>query len=264
MLDGNVLSYFIDGTQLTVVGDPSQRLFSAKDEDYGAVDSVSFRGTGYVDNFAASSEAKAEIQYAYIADYTAYLDNEVVDWAEEDILLSFDYMKGVALNGAQFKVADLYDESYDGDILAAIKLVSGDEVYELVKVDGQFTGDTDDIVLEEFRDDQGYLYYAISVDTDNLVADAEYSFEFYYGEYTPSEPEPEPDPEPEFAPVAVTGITVDGDTVTLAIDGEYTEVQVYFSETVDGTFTVIDSTFEDGVATVTSTTATGFFKVEAK
>ncbi|MBO7223985.1 MAG: hypothetical protein J6V70_07615, partial [Kiritimatiellae bacterium] len=71
-------------------------------------------------------------------------------------------------------------------------------------------------------------------------------------------------PEPEFAPVAVTGITVDGDTVTLAIDGEYTEVQVYFSETVDGTFTVIESTFADGVATVTSTTATGFFKVEAK
>lgn len=72
------------------------------------------------------------------------------------------------------------------------------------------------------------------------------------------------EPEPEFAPVAVAAIAIDGTTATLTIEGEYTEVKVLFCETLGGEWVEVEATFADGVATVPATTATGFFKVEAK
>ena len=358
MLDGNSLSFYINDTLLSN-GDMT-RFRTSKDGYSGSVDSVSFRGTGYVDNFAASQEEKAVAAKAYVADYTVFVDNADVtsEWSWEVFMGEEFAPTSLTLNGNSGVVASVWDFAYSTDdgsqlgAISAIKLVSDSQSFEVIydAETGAFVGDST-LVIDSEVSELG-TKYIVSVDTDELVADAEYTVEFYYGEYTPSEPEPDPEPvklaapvvsssvtdttvtltwvavenavsydvtfgdttttvteltftasdltaettytfavvangddenyvdsdaatvevttaaaaepEPEFAPVAVTGITVDGDTVTLAIDGEYTEVQVYFSETVDGTFTVIESTFADGVATVTSTTATGFFKVEAK
>lgn len=359
MLDGIDLSFFIDDTLLTVASTGATELLTAKDGSSGAVESVSFRGTGFVDNFAASQEAAAVIETARIIGAKAFLDN--VDVSSE---WSYAFYQGdsaeyagqnISLTGDATRTASAWETAMSSTPpfeefgkIAAIKLVSASESFEIV-YDAKtktFSGDST-LYVEATTSDDGTLF-EVYVDSDELDADAEYTLEFYYGEYTASESEPvklatpvvsssvtdttvtltwkevenassydvtfngtttnvteltftasdltaettytfavvangddenfvdsdaatvevttaaAAEPEPEFAPVAVTGITVDGDTVSLAIAGEYTEVQVFFSETVDGTFTVIDSTFADGVATVTSTTATGFFKVEAK
>ncbi|MBO7298721.1 MAG: hypothetical protein J6V41_02780 [Kiritimatiellae bacterium] len=360
MLDGIDLSFFIDDTLLTVASTGATELLTAKDGSSGAVESVSFRGTGFVDNFAASQEAAAVIETARIIGAKVFLDNSDVtsEWTWMHYLNAQYNGNDLSLNGDSNLTTTAWNAAADptsgAEIakIAAIKLVSDTQSFEIVydAESGEFSTDST-LSVVAVADLYGTMYQ-VYVDTDELVADAEYTLEFYYGEYTASEPEPEPEPvklavpvvsssvtdttvtltwvavenavsydvtfgdttttvteltftasdltaettytfavvangddenyvdsdaatvevttaaaaepEPEFAPVAVTGITVDGDTVTLAIDGEYTEIQVYFSETVDGTFTPIESTFEDGVATVTSTTATGFFKVEAK
>ena len=362
MLDGIDLSFFIDDTLLTVASTGATELLTAKDGSSGAVESVSFRGTGFVDNFAASQEAAAVIETARIIGAKAFLDN--VDVSSE---WSYAFYQGdsaeyagqnISLTGDATRTASAWETAMSSTPpfeefgkIAAIKLVSASESFEIVYDAKTKTFSGDSTLYVEATTSEDGTKFEVYVDSDELDADAEYTLEFYYGEYTASEPDPEPvklatpvvsssvtdttvtltwvavenavsydvtfngtttnvtdatsftasdltaettytfavvangddknfvdsdaatvevkttaaaKPEPEFAPVAVTGITVDGDTVTLAIDGEYTEVQVYFSETVDGTFTVIESTFADGVATVTSTTATGFFKVEAK
>lgn len=68
----------------------------------------------------------------------------------------------------------------------------------------------------------------------------------------------------EFAPVKTTSIVIDGNTAKLTIDGECTEVKVYFKETLDAEWTEVEAEFADGVATVPATTATGFFTVHAR
>ena len=354
MLNGDVLSYYVDNTLMTSVDGSMSAFRSAKTGISGSVDSVSFRGTGYIDNFAASQEEVVAASHAQVVGYSVYMDNDDVTqtWSELNYVYTpfGSQSMDITLDGsATAAPITVYAEAQDSDngyaslgTLSAVRLVSADQTFETVYDNGTFVGDstlTLDLASNEFGQ-----YYIVTIDSDELVADAEYTLEFYYGEYTASEPEPvklaapvvsssvtdttvtltwvavenavsydvtfgdttktvteltftasdltaettytftvvakaegyaDSDAatvevttaaaaEPEFAPVAVTGITVDGDTVTLAIDGEYTEVQVYFSETVDGTFTPIESSFEDGVATVTSTTATGFFKVEAK
>ena len=68
----------------------------------------------------------------------------------------------------------------------------------------------------------------------------------------------------EFAPVAVTAIAINGDTAELTIAGDYTEVKVFFCENLGDEWEEVSATFANGVATVPATTATGFFKVEAR
>ncbi|MBO7298540.1 MAG: hypothetical protein J6V41_01870 [Kiritimatiellae bacterium] len=68
----------------------------------------------------------------------------------------------------------------------------------------------------------------------------------------------------EFAPVAVTAIAINGDTAELTIAGDYTEVKVFFCENLGDEWVEVSAIFANGVATVPATTATGFFKVEAR
>ena len=242
-----------------------------------------------------------------------------------------------------------YDNSYnEAGSLAAIKLVSDTQSFEIVydKTTKTFSGDATLSVVENSNSDG--VYFDVYVDSDELVADTQYTLELYYGEYTPSE---EPvqlkapvvtaattetsvtltwtavtnaagyvvtfngttttvtdatsftasdlkastdysysvvakgdgvnytdsaaasgtattatpaEPEPEFAPVAVAAIAIDGTTATLTIEGEYTEVKVLFCETLGDEWVEVEAAFAGGVATVPATTATGFFKVEAK
>ena len=68
----------------------------------------------------------------------------------------------------------------------------------------------------------------------------------------------------EFAPVAVTAIAINDGTAELTIAGDYTEVKVFFCENLGDEWEEVSATFANGVATVPATTATGFFKVEAR
>ena len=68
----------------------------------------------------------------------------------------------------------------------------------------------------------------------------------------------------EFAPVAVTAIAINDDTAELTIAGEYTEVKVFFCENLGDEWVEVSADFDGSVATVPATTATGFFKVEAR
>ena len=68
----------------------------------------------------------------------------------------------------------------------------------------------------------------------------------------------------EFAPVAVTAIAINDDTAELTIAGEYTEVKVFFCENLGDEWVEVSADFDGSVATVSATTATGFFKVEAR
>ncbi|MBQ2281233.1 MAG: hypothetical protein II332_00510 [Kiritimatiellae bacterium] len=68
----------------------------------------------------------------------------------------------------------------------------------------------------------------------------------------------------EFAPVAVAAIAINGDTAELTIAGEYTEVKVYFCENLGDEWAEVSADFDGSVATVSATTTTGFFKVEAR
>ena len=70
--------------------------------------------------------------------------------------------------------------------------------------------------------------------------------------------------EVEFAPVKTTSIVIDGNTAKLTIDGEYTEVKVYFKATLDAEWTDVEAKFAEGVITVDATTDTGFFTVHAR
>lgn len=357
MLEENNLSFYINDTLLSN-GDMT-RFRSAKDGYAGSVDSVSFRGTGSVDNFAASQEEKAVAAKAYVTDYAFYVDNADVtsEWSYETFMGEEFVATDLTLNGSSSQIATVWDLAQspdDGSVLgeiAAIKLVSDDQSFEVVYDDetGTFVGDSTFVIVSDVTEDG--TQYIVSVDTDELVADVEYTVEFYYGEYTPSEePDPDPvqlgtpsvtatttansvtltwdavdnatgyevtfngetttvtdptftasdltastdysysvvakgdgvnytdsaaasgtattatpaEPEPEFAPVAVAAIAIDGTTATLTIEGEYTEVKVLFCETLGGEWVEVEATFADGVATVPATTATGFFKVEAK
>ena len=265
MLEGSNLSFFINDTPMTPVAEGVTEIWSAKDEDTaGVVDSVSFRGTGYVDNFAASQEAAAAIETATVAACGVYLDQESVSWTSENYLYVAFSEKTVQLTGDATKVASpwqvAYDNSYnEAGSLAAIKLVSDTQSFEIVydKTTKTFSGDATLSVVENSNSDG--VYFDVYVDSDELVADTQYTLELYYGEYTPSE-----EPEPEFAPVAVAAIAIDGTTATLTIEGEYTEVKVLFCETLGDEWVEVEAAFADGVATVPATTATGFFKVEAK
>ena len=68
----------------------------------------------------------------------------------------------------------------------------------------------------------------------------------------------------EFAPVAVTAIAINVDTAELTIAGEYTEVKVFLCENLGDEWEEVSARLANGVATVPATTATGFFKVEAR
>ena len=68
----------------------------------------------------------------------------------------------------------------------------------------------------------------------------------------------------EFAPVAVAAIAINGDIAELTIAGEYTEVKVFFCENLGDEWVEVSADFDGSVATVPATTATGFFKVEAR
>lgn len=362
MLEGEDLSFFINDTQMTTLAGATA-ILSAKDGSEGSVDSVSFRGTGYVDNFAASQEAAAVIGKARIVGAKAFLDNADVtsEWAWNYFLNSEYNGQDVSLTGDAYLTATVWDLAVNSSTykeygsIAAIKLVSDTQSFEIVydSTTGTFSGDA--TLTVEATYEAGYgTKFGVLVDTDELVADAQYTLEFYYGDYTATDPEPDPEPvqldapevaaettetsvtltwdvvanatgydvtfngttttvtdttftasdltasteyaysvvakgdgenytdsaatsgtattatpaepEPEFAAVAVTDIAIDGTTVTLTIEGEYTEVAVYYSETIDGEFTPIEAAFDasTGTATVTSTTDTGFFKVEAK
>ena len=70
--------------------------------------------------------------------------------------------------------------------------------------------------------------------------------------------------EVEFAAVKTTSIVIDGNTAKLTIDGEYTEVKVYFKATLDAEWEEVKADFAEGVITVPATTATGFFTVHAR
>jgi hypothetical protein len=96
--------------------------------------------------------------------------------------------------------------------------VADGESYEGILVDGALTGDTNVLSVEAGSDEFGYVYYTVVVDTDDLTtADAQYTLEVYYGEYTPSE-DPEPDPEPvQLGTPSVTATTT-ANSVTLTWD----------------------------------------------
>lgn len=353
MLDGIDLTFFIDDVELT----SAEPIFSAKDGFSGDVSSVSFRGTGYVDNFAASQEVKQSAGTASVS-ITAYfndadIDTDAYTWEEVDQTVT-----SINLDSADQQIASVTTALFDnaaedfveGSALSYVGITINDGAETLIEYNEETGWPTDSMLSLTVVED---ILYSVRIKSEGISNGDNVEVVFYYGTHTASEPEPDPEPvklatpvvsssvtdttvtltwvavenassydvtfngtttnvtdatsftasdlkaettytfavvangddenyvdsdaatvevttaaaaepEPEFAPVAVTGITVDGDTVSLAIAGEYTEVQVYFSETVDGTFTVIGSTFADGVATVTSTTATGFFKVEAK
>lgn len=192
MLEENNLSFYINDTLLSN-GDMT-RFRSAKDGYAGSVDSVSFRGTGYVDNFAASQEEKAVAAKAYVTDYAFYVDNADVtsEWSYDTFMDSEFVATDLTLNGSSSQIATVWDWAQspdDGSMLgeiAAIKLVSDDQSFEVVYDNGTFVGDSTFVIVSDVTEDG--TQYIVSVDTDELVADAEYTVEFYYGDYTPSEP----------------------------------------------------------------------------
>ena len=263
MLDGDVLTFFLDDVQL-VAANGADRLYSAKEGSAGSVNSVSFRGTGSVDYFAASQEEKVAAATASVVDFAIYEDNELVEMDGENWQ---DYLYGnfsavnLTLNGNMFKLATIYDESYDEVPLTAIKVVSQTETFEIVKVDGNFVGDTDDIVLEEMRDDENYLYYQAYLDSDNLTADAQYTLEVYYGEYTPSE-EPDPDPEQLKAPVVTATTTANSVTLTWTAVENVSSYEVTF---INGTTTNVTKTTETTFTASDLTASTDYtYSVVAK
>ena len=67
-----------------------------------------------------------------------------------------------------------------------------------------------------------------------------------------------------YVSVAVSAIEIDGDEAKLTIGSEYTEAIVYFGENLGEWGEPTTEEVVDGVVTVPATTATGFFKVEAK
>ena len=67
-----------------------------------------------------------------------------------------------------------------------------------------------------------------------------------------------------YVSVAVSAIEIDGDEAKLTIGSEYTEAIVYFGENLGEWGEPTTEEVVDGVITVPATTATGFFKVEAK
>ena len=67
-----------------------------------------------------------------------------------------------------------------------------------------------------------------------------------------------------YVSVAVSAIEIDGDEAKLTIGSEYTEAIVYFGENLGEWDEPTTEEVVDGVITVPATTATGFFKVEAK
>lgn len=357
MLESDQLSFYIDGTLLQDLSGET-KLFSAKVGAAGEVNSVSFRGTGFVDNFAASQEEAAVIENATIVGAKVFLDNvdKTSEW-DWQYFLSANYNgQTLSLDGKSYLTVTAWNMATqptspltEFGSIAAIKLVSDTESFEIVYDDETGFSSSTTLSVTPIVEEWG-TKYEVYVDTDELDANAEYTLEFYYGEYTPSE-EPDPvqlgtpsvtatttansvtltwdvvanatgyevtfnngtpetvtdltftasgltastdysysvvakgdgenyadsvaatgtattatpaEPEPEFAPVAVAAIAIDGTTATLTIEGEYTEVKVLFCETLGGEWVEVEATFADGVATVPATTATGFFKVEAK
>lgn len=233
MLDGEDLSFFINDTQMTTLAGATA-ILSAKDGSEGAVDSVSFRGTGYVDNFAASQEAAAVIETASITGDKVFLDNVDVtaDWTYMFYLTEEYNGQSVQITGDAYNTATIWNvatnpNTYeDLGLIAAIKLVSDTESFEIVYDDetGTFSGDAT-LSVNPIADEYGTMY-EVWVDTDELDANAEYTLEFYYGEYTPSEdPDPEPDPEvPAVKPdkITIAAITgpVDGNVVVTVVPAE--------------------------------------------
>lgn len=249
MLEENNLSFYINDTLLSY-GDMT-RFRSAKDGYAGSVDSVSFRGTGYVDNFAASQEEKAVAAKAYVTDYAFYVDNADVtsEWSYETFMGEEFVATDLTLNGSSSQIATVWDLAQspdDGSVLgeiAAIKLVSDDQSFEVVYDDetGTFVGDSTFVIVSNVTDDG--TQYIVSVDTDELVADAEYTVEFYYGEYTPSE-EPDnpdnPDNPVEPDPIKISAISgpVNGNvvvTVVPAADGGKIKAGVNYWAVVSAT-----------------------------
>ncbi|MBQ8570491.1 MAG: hypothetical protein IJ444_03145 [Kiritimatiellae bacterium] len=228
MLDDINLSFFIEDTLLTGTDGVTTKFKTAKDGYAGAVDSVSFRGTGFVDNFAASQKVKEAAATANVVAYKVFKDNVDVtsSWQGEDFLFQSFGQTELILDGTPSNVAFIWDEAQDFDggftslgKVAAIKLVADGESYEGIFVDGALTGDTN-VLSVETGSDGGYVYYTVVVDTDDLtVANAEYTLEVYYGEYTPSE-DPDPDPEVpavEPDPIKISAISLVGDNVVVTV-----------------------------------------------
>lgn len=366
MLDGNVLTFFINEAPLTLKDDTTgKKLFTAKESDYGAVNSVSFRGTGSVDYFAASQNEKVSAGTANI-DVSALwndkeIDSEVYHWSY-DIMSENPLPTSLNLDSPSSELnvlPYLYEISQD-ELLedAATQLTSigvsvNDNSETLIEYSEETGWPEDATIVVTVNDEDGT--YIATIDHTAFVDGDNVKVVFYYGTHTPSEePDPDPvqlkapvvtatttansvtltwtavenvssyevtfingtttnvtettettftasdltasteysysvvakgdgvnytdsaaasgtattatpaEPEPEFAPVAVAAIAIDGTTATLTIEGEYTEVKVLFCETLGGEWEEVEATFADGVATVPATTATGFFKVEAK
>lgn len=347
MLDGENLTFYIDDVELT----STETIFSAKEGSSGSVDSVSFRGTGSIDNFAASQEVKEAAGYATI-EVSALLNDSAIDestymWCDPSVIvesINLDETTPQAIRSLIPAVInpDLGD-FVEGGTLSAMGVSINGGTERLIAYNKGFP--TDDLFSFASGD-----YISVYIDPTALSKDDVVTVVFYYGTHTATEPDPDPvqlgtpdveatttetsvtlawdavanatgyevtindttttvtettftvsnltastdysysvvakgdgvnytdsvaatgtattaapaEPEPEFAPVAVAAIAIDGTTATLTIEGEYTEVKVLFCETLGDEWVEVEATFADGVATVPATTATGFFKVEAK
>lgn len=348
MLDGENLTFYIDDVELT----STETIFSAKEGSSGSVDSVSFRGTGSIDNFAASQEVKEAAGSATIA-VSALLNDNTIDesiymWCDPTVIIesiNLDETTPQAIRSLIPAVIDLgLSDFVEGGALSAMGVSINGGTERLIAYNEGFP--TDDLFSFASGD-----YISVYIDPTALSKDDVVTVVFYYGTHTATEPDPKPvqldppsvtatttansvtltwdadanatgyevtfngetttvtdatsftasdltastdysysvvakgdgvsytdsaatsgtattatpaEPEPEFAPVAVAAIAIDGTTATLTIEGEYTEVKVLFCETLGGEWVEVEAAFADGVATVPATTATGFFKVEAK
>lgn len=246
MLEGEDLSFFINDTQMTTLAGATA-ILSAKDGSEGEVNSVSFRGTGFVDNFAASQEAAAVIETASIVGDKVFLDNVDVtaDWSYMFYLNEEYNGQTVQLTGDAYNTATIWNVATNPDTyqdlgpIAAIKLVSDTQSFEIVydSKTGTFSGDAT-LSVNPIADQYGTMY-EVYVDTDELVADAQYTLEFYYGEYTPSE---NPDPKPVQLGTPSVEVTTTANSVTLTWDA--VDNATGYEVTFNGeTTTVTDATF---------------------
>lgn len=234
MLDENNLTFFINDVALTGV----EQIYSAKDGYAGAVDSVSFRGTGYVDNFAASQEVKESAGTATIV-ASALLNDGTIDetlymWCDPTVLvesINLDETTPQAVRDLIPAVIDLgLSDFVEGGALSAMGVSINGGSERLIAYNEGFP--TDDLFSFESGD-----YISVYIDPTALSKDDVVTVVFYYGTHTATEPDPKP---VQLDPPSVTATTTANSvTLTWDADANATGYEVTFN---GETTTVTDAT----------------------
>ncbi len=254
MLDGNVLTFFINEAPLTLKDDTTgKKLFTAKESDYGEVNSVSFRGTGSVDYFAASQNEKVSAGTANI-DVSALwndkeIDSEVYHWSY-DIMSENPLPTSLNLDSPSSELnvlPYLYEISQD-ELLedAATQLTSigvsvNDNSETLIEYSEETGWPEDATIVVTVNDEDGT--YIATIDHTAFVDGDNVKVVFYYGTHTASE---DPDPKPVQLGTPSVTVTTTANSVTLtwtAVTNATGYVVTFNGETTtvtDATFTASD------------------------